>query len=121
MQKAIMAHEHKYKYNYIQDKLHTEQYHLYKIHVTEYFATHLYTGSGALFPSYNLTKIYLCNETLKHLGDSCMQNVHLGRYIIGYMVVNFVLRRHVSGLYTSPNEHFEYGYPHSNTLFNIYS
>ena len=23
--------------------------------------------------------------------------------------------------YTSPNEHFEYGYPHSNALFNIYS
>ena len=23
--------------------------------------------------------------------------------------------------YTSPNEHFEYDYPHSNALFNIYS
>ena len=48
------------------------------------------------------------------------------------MVRNFVLRRRVSGagkrnfrsynrLYTSPNEHFEYGYPHSNALFNISS
>ena len=38
MQKAIRAHEHiyKYKYNHIQDsKLHTEQYHLHKIHVME--------------------------------------------------------------------------------------
>ena len=67
-----------------------------------------------------------------HLGDNCIQNVHLGNYIVGYMVGNFVLRRRVSGavkrhlrpynrLYTSPNEHFEYGYPHSNALFNTYS
>ena len=48
------------------------------------------------------------------------------------MVRNFVLRRRVSGAekrnfrtynrwYTYPNENFEYGYPHSNALFNIYS
>ena len=48
------------------------------------------------------------------------------------MVGNFVLRRRVSGAvkrnfrpynrwYTSPNENFEYGYTHSNVLFNIYS
>ena len=66
------------------------------------------------------------------LGDNCIQNVHLGRYIVGYMIGNFVLWRRVSGAvnrnfrpykrwYTSPNEHFEYGYPHSNALFNIYS
>ena len=66
------------------------------------------------------------------LGDNCIQNVHLGRYIVGYMVGNFVLRRRVSGAvkrnfrpynrwYTSQKEHFEYGYPHSNALFNIYS
>ena len=42
------------------------------------------------------------------LGDNCIQNVNLGRYIVGYMVGNSVL-------------HFEYGYPHSNALFNIYS
>ena len=69
----------------------------------------------------------------KHqLGDNCIQNFHLGRYIVGYIVGNFVLRQRVSGAikhnfwpynrwYTSPNEHFEYGYPHSNALFNIYS
>ena len=62
---------------------------------------------------------------LEKLGDSCIQNVHLGTYIVGYMVGNFVLRRRVSGAvkrnfrpynrrYTSPNEHFEYGHPHSN-------
>ena len=47
------------------------------------------------------------------------------------MVGNFVIRRRVSGAvkrnfrpyyrwYTSPNEHFIYGYPHSNALFNIF-
>ena len=67
-----------------------------------------------------------------NLGDNCIQNVHLGRYIVTYMVGNFVLRRRVSRAvkhnfrphnrqYISPNEHFEYGYPHSNALFNIYS
>ena len=60
-----------------------------------------------------------------------MQNFHLGRYIVGYTVGNFVLRRRVSGAvkhdfrpyirrYTSPNENFEYGYPHSNVLFNFF-
>ena len=48
------------------------------------------------------------------------------------MVGNFVVRQRVSEViqrnfrpynrwYTSPNEHFEYGYPHSNAYFNIYS
>ena len=67
-----------------------------------------------------------------HLGDNCIQNVHLWRYIIGNIVGKFVLRRHLSGAvernlrpynrwYISQNENFEYGYPHSNALFNIYS
>ena len=62
------------------------------------------------------------------LGDNCIQNVHLGRYMVG----NFVLRRRVSRTvkrnfrpynrrYTSPKEHFECGYTHSNALLNIYS
>ena len=61
------------------------------------------------------------------LGDNCIQNFRLGRYIIGYMVGNLVLRRRASGAvkrdfrtyiprYTSPNENFEYGYPHSNAF-----
>ena len=60
-----------------------------------------------------------------YLGDNCIQNFHLGRYIFGYTVGNLVLRRRVSRAikcdfrtyiqrYTSPNENFEYGYPHSN-------
>ena len=64
------------------------------------------------------------------LGDNCIQNFHLGRYIVGYMVGNLVLRRRVSGTvkrdfrtyirrYTSPNENFEYGYPHSNALLTF--
>ena len=65
-----------------------------------------------------------------HLGDNCIQNFHLGRYIIGYTVGNLVLRRRASGAvkrdlrtyirrYTSPNENFEYGYPHSNALLQF--
>ena len=64
------------------------------------------------------------------LGDNCIQNFHLGRYIVGYTVGNLVLRRRVSGAvkrdfrtyirrYTSPNENFEYGYPHSNALLKF--
>ena len=65
-----------------------------------------------------------------NLGDNCIQNFHLGRYIVGYMVGNWVLRRRVSGVvkcdfrryirqYTSPNENFEYGYAHSNALLTF--
>ena len=55
-----------------------------------------------------------------HLGDNCIQNFHLGRYIVGYTVRNLVLRQSRSGGvkrdfrtyirgYTSLNENFEYG------------
>ena len=61
-----------------------------------------------------------------YLGDNCIQ-FHLWRYNIGYMVGNLVLQRYASGAikgnfrpdilrYTSPNENFEYVYPHSNAL-----
>ena len=64
------------------------------------------------------------------LGDNCIQNFHLGRYIVGYTVGNLVLRRRVSGAvkrdfrtyirrYTTPNENFEYSYPHSNALLTF--
>ena len=64
------------------------------------------------------------------LGDSCIQIFHLWRYIVGYTVGNLVLRRRVSGAikrdfrtyirrYTSPNENFEYDYPHSNALLTF--
>ena len=64
------------------------------------------------------------------LGDNCIQNFHLGRYIVGYTVGNIVLRQRASGAvkrdfrtyirqYTSPNENFEYGYPHSNALLQF--
>ena len=50
--------------------------------------------------------------------------------MVGYTVGNLVLRRRVGGAvkrdfrpyirrYTSPNENFEYGYPHSNALFTF--
>ena len=58
---------------------------------------------------------------------SVFKNFHLGKYIVGYMVRNVVLRRHASRAikhdfrmyiqrFISPNENFEYGYPHSNAL-----
>ena len=72
------------------------------------------------------------NSRLKfsNLGENCIQNFHLGRYIVGYTVGNLVLRGRVSGAvkrdfrmyirrYTSANENFEYGYPHSNALLTI--
>ena len=70
-------------------------------------------------------------EFVFKLGDNCIQNFHLGRYIVGYTVGNLVLRQHVRGAvkrdfrtyirrYTSPNENFEYSYSHSNALL-IYS
>ena len=64
------------------------------------------------------------------LGDNCIQNFHLGRYIVRYTVGNLVLRWRVRGAVkrdfqtyirrcTSPNENFEYGYPHSNALLTF--
>ena len=72
------------------------------------------------------------NKSKLKLGDNCIQIFHLGRYIVGYTVGNFFTRRRVSGAvkhdfrpyirqYTSPNKKFEYGYPHSNALFNFYT
>ena len=61
------------------------------------------------------------------LGGNCIQNFHMGRYINVYMVGNLFLQLRLSGAvkrdfrpyiqqFTSPNENFEYGYPHSNSL-----
>ena len=65
-----------------------------------------------------------------NLGDNCIQIFNLGRYIVGYMVGNLVLRPCASGAvkrdfrtdiprYTSTNENFEYGYLHSNALLQF--
>ena len=67
---------------------------------------------------------------MTYLGDNCIQTFHLERYIVGYTVGNLFLRRRASGAvkrdfgmyirrYTSPNEKFEYGYPHSNALLQF--
>ena len=67
---------------------------------------------------------------MPQLGDNCIQKIHLGRYIVRYTVGNLVLWRRASGAvkrdfrtyirrYTSPNEIFEYGYPHSNMQFRL--
>ena len=67
---------------------------------------------------------------VKYLGDNCIQNFHLWRYIVGYKVGNLVLWRCTSGAvkhdfrthirrYTSPKEKFEYGNPHFNALLQF--
>ena len=86
------------------------------------------------FPSPTAILLYVsstnCKYAQQHLGDNCIQNFHLGRYIVGYTVGNLVLCRCASGAvkrdfrtyirrYTSPNENFEYGYPHSNALLQF--
>ena len=65
-----------------------------------------------------------------YLGDNCIQNFHLGRYIVRYMVGSLILWRRMSRTvkrdfrmyirqYTSLNENFEYGYPHSNAFLQV--
>ena len=77
--------------------------------------------------SYKTTDSLAATKFGVKLGDNCIQSFHLGRYIVGYPVANLVLRRRASGAvkrdfrtyirrYTSPNENFEYGYPHSDAL-----
>ena len=36
-------------------------------------------------------------KSVNQLGDNCIQNFHLGRYIVRYTVGNLVLRRRASG------------------------
>ena len=74
--------------------------------------------------------VSVCFSKCFQLGDNCIQNFHLRRYIVGYTVGNLVLRQRVSGAvkrdfrphiqrYTSQNENFEYGYTHSNALLQF--
>ena len=53
----------------------------------------------------------ICDEgdglvAVNNLGDNCIQNVHLGRYIVGYMVGNFVLQRRVLNMVIPILMHF---------------
>ena len=45
-----------------------------------------------LFELYKLA----CISCYIYLGDNCIQNFHLGRYIVGYTVGNLVLRQRIS-------------------------
>ena len=65
-----------------------------------------------------------------YLGDNCIQHFHLGRYMVRFTVGNLVLQPGASWAikcdfptyirqYTSQNEDFEYGYPHSNALLQF--
>ena len=36
---------------------------------------------------------FVIGKNILYLGDNCIQNFHLGRYIIGYTVRNLVLKR----------------------------
>ena len=73
---------------------------------------------------------FIQRQSARQVGDNCIQNFHSGRYIVGYTVGNLVLRRRASGAvkrdfrtyirrYTSPNENFKYGYPHSNAILQF--
>ena len=55
------------------------------------------------------------------LGDSCIQNLHLGSYIIGYMVRNFVLQRHVSGAVNVISDHITDDIPPQMNILNMVS
>ena len=79
----------------------------YEEHFCAFF-NNLNRMSDILLTSVSLWRIW-------HLGNNCIQNFHLGRYIVGHTVENLVLRRR----YTSPNDNFEYGYPHSNALLTF--
>ena len=90
----------------------------------------LWVLTGMLWVLIKASRWNASNESSNELGDNYIQMFHLGRYIIGYTVGNLVLRRHTSGAvkrdflpyiqrYTSPNENFEYGYPHSNALLQF--
>ena len=76
-----------------------------------------------------------CLDIVDNLGDNCIQNFHLGRYIVGYTIGNLVLCVAVKinlriavklnfqqyiRRYTSSNENFEYSYPNSNALLTFY-
>ena len=65
--------------------------------------------------------------TTVDLRDNCIQNLHLGRYIVGYTIRNIVLGQLPSRAvkcdfriyirrYTFPNENFEYGCLHSSAV-----
>ena len=51
------------------------------------------------FLNFGMQKIQLpkMSQYGDYLGDNCIQNFHLGRYIVGYTVGNLVLRRRASG------------------------
>ena len=99
--------------------------HCWKPHVTAYISKASYEGH----PSKLCTQSLL-HFTAFHIGDNCIQHFHLGRYIVGYTVGNLVLQQPASGAvkhdyqtsirrYSSQNEIFEYGYPHSNALLQF--
>ena len=97
-----------------------------------YFGTYRISDQQSLRPicKHAHTCKSLPEEGGSYLGDNCIQNFHLGRYIVGNTVGNLVLRRRVSGAvkrdfrtyirrYTSLNENFGYGYPNSNALLTF--
>ena len=79
------------------------------------------------FTSYNYNLFFI----LSYLGDNCIQNFHLWRYIVGYTYgrkFSFTATRKRSRKTWFPNVYptiylpkwnFEYGYPHSNALITF--
>ena len=91
-----------------------------------------FQSSNALsFPIFKCNILSNLQKGMRHNYGITIQNFHLGRYIIGYMVGNLVLRQRACGAvkhdfetyirrYTSPNENFEYGYHHSNAFLQFH-
>ena len=90
-------------------------------------ATFHYIHHATAVDAHKISERTLCTALLNTLRDNHIQKVHLGWYIVGYTVVNLILRRRASGAvkrylrpyirrFTSPNENVEFGYP----LFNAF-
>ena len=60
-----------------------------------------------------------CKYKGLYLGDNCIQNVHLGKYIVGYMVGNSFLRRRVSGAVKRISDHIADDIPPQMKILNM--
>ena len=59
------------------------------------------------------------NTLVDKLEDNCIQNFHMGRYIVGYTVGSLVKRRRVSGAVKRHLRAYIRGYTHQMIILNI--
>ena len=60
-----------------------------------------------------------CPDEYIYLGDNCIQNFHLGRYIVGYTVRILVLQRGASGAINWISEHISDDIPPQMKILNM--